>query len=166
MLFAHAAGHGESFGFNSLEKFVSPLLVLQNVACVRTIWAEIIGTQMTGFSPTRWWSRWEIFKSLALACGEPIDLFVQALRDQEIGEESSRKLHEVLSNAEQRSEMELELALCMELEPLVKVTYELEGDGLTALVAYDKVEALRLIGRNLHNNLIARNRPFQTQLPC
>lgn len=142
-------GTGSRLQFKSLDTFLTPFITLQTMAIVKSLWKEIVGTSMKGYSHIRWWSRWELMKDLATAFGSVLDQFVAQLIARDIAEETTKKLKAVLDSPDQRSTLELELAVAMDLEPLVKATYLLEGDGLCLLKAYDVVEDLRKLGRSL-----------------
>jgi hypothetical protein len=47
------------------------------------------------------------------------------------------------------AELRLELAAMLDMRVLVSTTYQLEGDRLEILLAYEKVEALRALGRSI-----------------
>lgn len=149
-------GTASRFGFSAVDEFVTPFLVLQSMAIVKSLWKQVVGTSMKGFSKIRWWSRWELLKDLAEAFGGKLDSFVCALMDRDIGDETTRKMNAVLANREKRDALQLELAVIMDMEVFVRTTYDLEGDGLCILQVYDRVEALRRFGRSLCN---------QTSLP-
>lgn len=91
---------------------------------------------------------------------------MQALEQRDIGEETTKKLRAVLISPQKRMEMELELALCLDIEPLVRTTYDLEGDGLTSLLAYRKLESLRIMGRNLNQQITLPNTAALLRKTC
>lgn len=141
---------GSRFEFVSLDQFVTPFLHLQSMAVVKSLWREIMGTALPGYSKIRWWSRWELMKSIAAGFGPNLNRFIAALEERDIGEETIGKMKAVLNNSDKRDALELELAIVMDMEQFVTATYKLEGDGLTVLQAYDTVEELRRFGRSLH----------------
>jgi hypothetical protein len=140
---------GCRFDWEVLEDFLTPFLSLHSMALVKTLWMEKTGTVMKGFSKIRWWSRWEVMSALAKAFGPQLDGFVDALVQQEIGEETTRKLQRVLHDAEKRAQLELELALVLDMECFMTTTYILEGDGLCILVAHRMIEQIRALGHSL-----------------
>lgn len=143
-------GTGSRLAFSQLEPFVSSFITLQTMAIVKSIWKEIIGESLKGYSPTRWWSRWELMKALAKSFGPMLDQFIAQLIARDIAEETTSKMQAILKDSNKRAALELELAVAMDLEPLVTTTYLLEGeDGLCILKAYDMVEALRKFGRSV-----------------
>lgn len=150
-------GTGSRLNFDCLDAFLAPFISLQTMAIVRSLWKEIVGTSMKGYSHIRWWSRWELMKDLATAFGPTLDKFVHELAVREVAEDTTRKLQAFLLDPAKRESLELELAVAMDLEPLVKTTYELEGDGLCILKAYDKVEELRRLGRTLDHQMSLPN---------
>lgn len=142
-------GTGTRFLLESMDEFVTPFLVLQSMPICKSLWSEIVGTNMKGYSKIRWWSRWELMRDLAKAFGACLDRFVHELLARDIGEESSRRMQAVLTNPAKRSAFELELAVVLDMERFQTTTYTLEGDGLCILLAYDMVEDLRKFGRSL-----------------
>ena len=82
---------------------------------------------------------------------------MQSLIDNDIGDATSRKLKAVLDSSDHKASMELELALCMDLEPIDKAIYDLEGDGLCVLHAHRRVEALRAMGPALSDQVTLPN---------
>ena len=86
---------------------------------------------MPSYCPTRWWSKWEVMKSAMTMFGE-VELFLSAHDD--IAPATCSKLRTILADPAQRSSLLLELAATVDTgEPLVKATYNLEGDGFTAM---------------------------------
>lgn len=144
MCYSHMLqGTGSRFGFTALDEFVTPFVTLQSMAIVRTMWKSIVGTSMKSFSKIRWWSRWDCMMDLGKAFGPSLDEFIQALIDADVGNETTKKMDAVLKDPMKRTQLELELAIIMDMKLFKTTTYTLEGDGLCILVAHRLVEALR-----------------------
>ena len=60
--FSHKLMHtGEHLGLYTVEELLTPWLVLMShTPAAKSVWLEITGTAMKGYSRIRWWSRWEI----------------------------------------------------------------------------------------------------------
>lgn len=85
-------------------------------------------------------------KDLAVNFGE-LHAFVNKLIEDNVGGATTQALHAVLSTKE--DQLQLELALAMDMEVLCTTTYKMEGDGLEILLIHDALEDLRLRGRML-----------------
>ena len=64
---------------------------------------------------------------------------------REYGDATIKTLRNIYDT--KRDALRLELAAMLDTRTLVKTTYELEGDRLELLLTYDRVEALRALGR-------------------
>jgi len=73
------------------------------------------------------------------------------IHDKEYGDAACQKFHAILDQPNLARRLELELAAMLDLRNLVRYTYELEGDGLEALLVFDHVERLRAMGRSLRD---------------
>ena len=75
----------------------------------------------------RWCSREEVSNEIAKHFGA-VPGFVDSLLADEIGDKLPKKMKEILDN--QSDTLKLELACQLDLEPIIKTCYSLEGDGL------------------------------------
>lgn len=149
MCYSHMLqGTGARFQFEHLDEFMTSFLILQSMAVVKSVWKQIVGTSMKGYSKIRWWSRWELMTDLAGAFGPALDRFVQTLVDRDIGDATTSKMQAVLNDAGKREGFQLELALVMDLGIFLRTTYLLEGDGLCILRVHELVEKIRALGRS------------------
>ena len=90
---------------------------------------------MVSYSPTRWWSKWEVVKMLVLYFGE-IEPFLQ--ENDDIGHSIRPKLLSFFTDAQKKANLQLEVALTIDWgEPFVKPCYFLEGDAPLALECYE-----------------------------
>ena len=109
-------------------------------------WEAILGKGCSKYSKVRWWSRWEIMQEIATNFGE-LPNFLADLDNNNIGDATTKKMIEILTN--QKDALELELAAVMSCERLCTATYRLEGDGLELLLTHGTIEALRMFGRTI-----------------
>ena len=98
-------------------------------------WTMITGLQPPSYSATRWWSRWEVIKQVLETFGD-VEAFIYG---NELSPASKLKLHQLFSDPNKKIQLQIELAIAVDSgEPLVKATYNLEGDGPLALLCYKK----------------------------
>ena len=71
---------------------------------------------------------------------------------------TTKKMLDVLNTPSQCLKLKMELAMTVDgMEPFVKATDALEGDGVLSLVAYEKICAL-------HNHIVASHHPNVTAI--
>jgi hypothetical protein len=158
MCYSHMLhGTGTRFHIAALDDFLTPLLSIQSMAVVKSMYHETTRATLKGYSPIRWWSRWEVMNCLGAAFGKPLDGFIAALQTSGIAEDSTRKMQAVLGDAARRDAFEVELALVKDLEVFMTTTYNIEGDGLVILLVYDMIEKVRTLGRSLHTQVSLPN---------
>ena len=130
-----------------LEEFMTPwLLLVPQPGAAKLRWEAILGRSCSKFSKVRWWSRWEIMQEIATNFSA-LPAFLADLDNNDIGDATTRKMIEILTN--KKDELELQLAAVMSCERLCTATYRLEGDGLELLLTHSTIEALRLFGKTL-----------------
>jgi hypothetical protein len=156
MCVCHTLCHvGEHFILPVLDEFMTPWLELVGGRGAhhgaRALWRETVApAEVPGYSNIRWYAKAEI-------------IFV-------IGEAGTRRLRDFLLECEQRSygdatrtkmltiynskgeDLRLQIAAMLDMRKLVSTTYELEGDRLEILLTFDRIEALRTLGRSLKNH--------------
>lgn len=149
-----------------LDEFMTPWLQLvPHPGAAKLRWQAILGKGMSSYSKVRWWSRWEMMQELALNFGALPD-FLMSLENDGIGDATTKKMLDILTN--QRQELELELAVVISYERLCLATYRMEGDRLELLLVYSTIETLRQFGRDLGKDAsdlpsvaaLLRNRPI------
>ena len=102
----------------------------------RLAWRTQTDLPPPSFSATRWWSRFEVIHQLHNAFGD-VDSF---LGSDNMPPATSSKLLEILHDTAKCRKLKMELAITVDaMEPFVKATYVLEGDGPLALVAYERL---------------------------
>ena len=99
---------------------------------------SLTGMSPCSYSPTRWWSRFEVLHQLHNTFGDVAD-FIHG----DIPASASKALLEILHDPAKSRKLQMELAVTIDaMQPFVKVTYILEGDGPLALVAYERLMTL------------------------
>ena len=111
------------------------------------LWKERTGQSYQGYSPTRWWSKWEVMKQLMDLFGD-VEPFLQEVT---VSPATVEKLLSILRNANEKKLLQVELAATIDAGlPFVKCTYNLEGDGPLVLSCYDTISALNMAARQAH----------------
>ena len=106
----------------------------------RMLWRKQTGGSMASYSPTRWWSRWEVYNQLLLQFGD-VASFLQ--NNEDVAQATRAKLLPWFSNNQKKIALQIELAAIVDFgEPFVKATYRLEGDGPLALEAFEIVDTV------------------------
>ena len=94
---------------------------------------------MPSYSPTRWWSRWEVFKQLMVQFGD----LEEFLKSSDVSPTTRTKLLSFFSDSSKKANLQIELAAIVDYgEPFVTATYKLEGDGPLALKCYEIVKTV------------------------
>ncbi len=105
----------------------------------RERWKSLTGLPPPSYSVTRWWSRYEVLAKLMVTFGDATTL----LEDEDISPANAAKLRAILDDPAKKRKLKIELAATVDcMEPFVKATYNLEGDGFLALETYESVNAL------------------------
>jgi hypothetical protein len=128
------------------EFMTSWLNLVPQPGAAKLRWEAILGKGCSKYSKVRWWSRWEIMQEIATNFGA-LPNFLADLDNNNIGDATTKKMIEILTN--QKDALELELAAVMSCERLCTATYRLEGDGLELLLTHRTIEALRMFGRTI-----------------
>ena len=76
-----------------------------------------------------------------------VGTFIPQLIAQKIGDATTSTLRTIYTT--KCKILKLEMAGVLDLEPIIKVTYILEGEGLISLLLVDKIEELRTFGSTL-----------------
>ena len=130
---------GEHFHIPTLSKFTSlwvSLFTHSPKVCI--LWKDYTAISMPSYSPTRWWSRWEVYKQMMVQFGDLED-FLKSNSD--VSPTTRTKLLSFFSDHSRKANLQIELAAIIDYgEPFVKATYKLEGDGPLAFECYETVE--------------------------
>ena len=107
---------------------------------VRMLWKDCTSISMPSYSPTRWWSRWEVYKQMMVQFGD-LEEFLKSNSD--VSPATRTKLLSFFSDSTKKANLQIELAAIVDYgEPFVKATYKLEGDGPLALECCEIVECV------------------------
>lgn len=138
---------GERFNLPTLQPFMRHWigLVYSNNAA-KMAWKEMLQSAVVGYSSTRWYSVAEIEMQIAENYGL-LPNILDTWEDRGIGDAHTKGLRQIFDDNTVR--LQAEFASMLGQRQLVRTTYELEGDRLEILVAYDRIEALRYYGRHL-----------------
>ena len=104
----------------------------------RLTWNSLTGVPVPSYSDTRWWSKWEVINHLLKSFG-----YVSSFLDKTDLPSSKLKLQEIISDPPKNRKLHMELAITVDaMEPFVKATCNLEGDGTLLFKAYEEIALL------------------------
>eukprot|EP01043_Picozoa_sp_COSAG02_P020195 COSAG02_NODE_990_length_15413_cov_24.707457_5_plen_753_part_00 len=106
------------------------------------IWSNLIGKHCKRFS-IRWHAKAEVAAEFATNFPLIADLIAQL--QQRCAGTSTNTLRDIFH--QQNAALQAQLATILDLEPLVRYTYFVEGDRLEILRGYDVIENIRTLGR-------------------
>lgn len=146
---------GSRIDFELLSRFMTPWLELVGGRNphrgARALWRSAVSPeQVPGYSAVRWHALAEIQFVLARNF-DKIAGFFQSLDEHGYGDATRKRLHELFDPAQSRYTIKLQLAAMLDMQVLVKTTYELEGDRLELMLVYDRIERLRKLGEAIQN---------------
>ena len=156
---------GDKFKVPTLSIFFTLWIsFFSHSAKLKALWKTRTGQSIATYSQTRWWSRWEVMNQAFMMFGD-IEPF---LRENDVSPATRAKLLEFFDDRQKLFLLKLELAVIVDVGAhFVKATYSLEGDGLLALICYDRIVEIRAAIQSSHYpNLQAIVREaFATNLP-
>ena len=123
-----------------LEEFIKAWISLfAHSPKSRLVWRTQTGLSTPSYSSTRWWSQFEVIHQVHNAFGD-VPVF---LRNGELPPVTTGKMLKIIDDQPACRKLKMELAITVDaMEPFVRATYTLEGDGPLALVAYQRVSLL------------------------
>ena len=132
---------GEMFCTPNLDTFIRLWVsLLAHSPRARLWWKNRTGKAMSSYSPTRWWSKWEVMSQVMAFFGD-VTPFLQG--NPEMSPATNQKLLEILLNPTTKAFLQVELAAVVDAgESFVKATYNLEGDGPLALTCFEILSTL------------------------
>ena len=139
--FSHTLDHvGEKMKTAILDEFTKGWISLfSHSPKSRLAWRTQTGLSTPTYSPTRWWSKFEVIHQLHNNFGD-VPIF---LHGNDLPAVTSGKLLKILDDEAACRKLKMELAITVDaMEPFVKATYALEGDGPLALVTYQRLSLL------------------------
>ena len=137
---------GEHIELTTLDAFMHHWIgLVYSHAGAKAAWKELIG-KVTGFSNVRWYAKAEIEMEIATNFGL-LEKAIETFEERGYGDAHTKAMR--LIYEEKTVRLELEFAAMLDSRRIVSTTYEMEGDRLEILLAFDRVEALRAHGRAL-----------------
>ena len=139
--FSHTLDHvGERMRTPNLDTFTKAWISLFSYSPKsRLLWQTQTGLSAPSFSSTRWWSKFEVIAQIHDAFGD-VTTFLQ---NDDLPSTTVTKMSEILNNPGMCRKFKIELAVTVDaMAAFVKATYNLEGDGPLALMAYECVHCL------------------------
>lgn len=133
---------GERFSTPTLSEFITAwLLLFSHNPKTRLRWREKTGKSMARYSPTRWWSKWELMNQLLVQFGD-VRPFLD--ENEDLGTTTRQKLLGIFTDPQKIALFQIELAAVIDMgEPFVKATYTLEGDGPLALECFEIISTIQ-----------------------
>ena len=142
---------GRKFAFENVDTFMHAWLQLAQSGCAKFIWRQLSGQSMKTFSGTRWWSKSEVQNDIFQKFNH-LQEFVRRLRAENSCPKSLAALEGLFSVKEHTFWLQLCFAALYDVStPLIKATYELEGNRLEILLAYERIQRLRELGSLLRD---------------
>ena len=138
--FSHTLDHvGEHMKIPVLEEFLKGWIRLfSRSPKTRLACNSLTGIPVPSYSDTHWWSKWEVMNHLLKSFGS-----VSSFLDKTDFPSSKLKLQEIISDLPKNRKLHMELAIIVDaMEPFVKATYNLEGDGLLIFKAHKEIALL------------------------
>ena len=140
--FSHAIDYvGDHFNIPTLKRF----LQLWNIhfghsPATRLAWRERTGISIKSYSPTRWWSWWEVAQQIMLQFAEILPFVQQRLQEAGSKAATLKQIEAVLNDVQTKCSLQIELAAVVDAgKPMVESTYILEGDDALAWKCYEQL---------------------------
>ena len=137
--FSHTIDNvGKHFEFRVLDTFAQYWVSLfSHSAAARLAWKARTGTAMRTYSPTRWWSKWEVM-NLVLEYFADVEPFVR--ENDHLAPATRAQLMEIFNSPADSKVLELELAAFVDGgNHFVATIYYLEGDGPLVFSCYERL---------------------------
>ena len=143
--FSHAIdGVGSHFNIPTVKRFLQLWNSLfTHSPATRLARKERTGISKKSYSPTRWWSWWEVAQQVMLQFAEILP-FVQDRLQTAANKATLRHVEEMFEDGQMKLSLQLELAAVVDAgKPLVESTYILEGDGTLAWQCYEQLMVIQ-----------------------
>ena len=143
--FSHAIdGVGSHFNIPTVKRFLQLWNSLfTHSPATRLAWKERTGISKKSYSPTRWWSWWEVAQQVMLQFAEILP-FVQDRLQTAANKATLRHVEEMFEDGQMKLSLQLELAAVVDAgKPLVESTHILEGDGTLAWQCYEQLMVIQ-----------------------
>lgn len=138
--FSHTIDHvGERMATPVLDEFSRGWVnMFSRSPKAKLAWRSRTGISPCSYSPTRWWSRFEVLRQLHDTFGDVPDF----LRT-DVTTSGAKAMLQIIDDPPKARKLQMELSMTIDaMEPFARVTYLLEGDGPLALQAYEHVTTL------------------------
>ncbi len=139
--FSHTIDNaGRHFKTPFVDEFIRNWLSLfSHSPKARLLWKARTGRSMHTYSSTRWWSKWKVLEQLLVMFGfGDVKSFLDD--NEDVGQATRTKLLGILDDPTKNAYLQIELAAIIDAgTPLVKATYNLEGDGPLVLQCHDQI---------------------------
>ena len=138
--FSHTIDHvGEKMKTPVLDEFSKGWInIFSRSPKARLSWRARTGVSPCTYSPTRWWSRFEVLRQLHDTFGD-----IAEFLESDVTSSSAKSMLEILQDPPKSRKLQIELAITMDaMDPFVRATYLLEGDGPLALSTYERLMTL------------------------
>jgi len=127
---------GEHFKVPTVSEFVSSWVSLfAHSAKAKLVWKDRVGSTVLSYSPTRWWSQWEVLHQVMVCFGD-VEPFLDNI---DAAPATTAKLRKILANEKDKFRVEL-AALIDAGKYFVEATYQLESDVPAALHCYEIID--------------------------
>lgn len=132
---------GKKVNASHLNDFVTAWVSLfSHSPRARLLWKEQTGKSVKSYSPTRWWSKWEVMRQLLELYGD-VESFLRSHED--LSTSTCAKLLRFMDDPQLRAYLQIELAVVIDFgHPFVQATYNLEGDGELVFQCYEVISTL------------------------
>ena len=147
--FSHTIDHvGEHFKTPYLHEFgMYWVNLFSHSLKTRLLWREQTSKAMPSYSPTRWWSRWEMFYQIMVQFGD-VEPFLHC--NEDIAPATKSKLLSFFTDNKKKSKLKMELAIVIDYgQNFLKATYDLEGDGPLILRCFEIIDTLCIAIKSL-----------------
>lgn len=155
---------GEHFVTPNLSEFTSLWISLfSHSSKAKLLWKSQTGKAMASYSPTRWWSKWEVQRQILEYFGD-IEGFLRT-HQADLGRATGDKLIAFFDDIQKKSLLQLELAAVIDCgEKFVTACYTLEGDSALSLSTYEVINSVvAAIGTDHWPNLSALSRSLSSR---
>lgn len=133
---------GEQMNIPHLTEFTKSWISLfSHSPKSRLAWRTRTGLPVPSYSPTRWWNKFEVMHHIH-NCFEDVNCFLHD-NSLKLPKATTQKMLEILDDEPRCRKLKMELAMTVDgMEPFVKATYNLEGNGSIAIQVYEQLQAL------------------------
>lgn len=154
--FSHTLDHvGERMNTPILDDFMTVWVNLfSRSPKAKLIWKSQTGISVLSYSTSRWWSKFELIEQVRDMFGD----IVTFVRNKDLPAATTGKLLSIVQDIPKLRKLKMELVVTVDaMEPSVRATYDLEGDGPLVLYAYQIISSLFAHISLAHHPNVAKN---------